>query len=364
MKIHIIIESYKIGTTIYRNAYATEEEAAAKARQLAEDYASKMKNRYIRPEITGTSAVTVTIGGSFMASFKVAAIEMEMPHPVDSIIGGDLFSITCVSRDDLECKGFDISGVTDKDMRELADRMKDDYLSQLYWESLEIIAEDVMKIPKKSSDNMTGERQEDDGHIVYTAAETEHGRCFKDLTAFEECDRICYISDRQFDGKTSLKAEDEYDEEIGYTSEAVFEIVSRHLPGSDTRTINAQAFKILKEAQGQDIEELAAGRSFTEDLKTLYPEGSRVMLQPYNPDDECREVTVVRFDCEENILVKDDEGIDQEVVLNEIHRLSDRRCPRCGQPLYHEKWSNTNDRYPYVCFDCDENFFEIETESK
>jgi hypothetical protein len=60
------------------------------------------------------------------------------------------FVITRVHRDDLEAAGFDTSNVTDSQMEYLAKKMADDYLSQLFWSSLEIIAEDVLKIPKKN----------------------------------------------------------------------------------------------------------------------------------------------------------------------------------------------------------------------
>ena len=59
------------------------------------------------------------------------------------------FNITSVSRSDLECRGFDVSQITDEQMTELAKRMANDYLVQLFWTSLEIIAEDIMEFPKK-----------------------------------------------------------------------------------------------------------------------------------------------------------------------------------------------------------------------
>lgn len=53
------------------------------------------------------------------------------------------FEITSVSRADLEEKGFDVSDVTDETMERLASKMADDYLEQMYWISLEIIAEEL-----------------------------------------------------------------------------------------------------------------------------------------------------------------------------------------------------------------------------
>ena len=58
------------------------------------------------------------------------------------------FYITSVHRDDLEERGFDVSNVTDKQMRRLANQMSDDYCNQLFHESMEILAEGL-GIPRK-----------------------------------------------------------------------------------------------------------------------------------------------------------------------------------------------------------------------
>lgn len=61
----------------------------------------------------------------------------------------DVFPITAVSRDDLEDRGFDVSNVTDSQMNKLARNMSDDYCEQMFWISMEIIAEEVLNIKKK-----------------------------------------------------------------------------------------------------------------------------------------------------------------------------------------------------------------------
>lgn len=58
------------------------------------------------------------------------------------------FPITSVSREDLEEKGFDVSKVDDATMERLASKMADDYCEQMFWTSMEIIAE-IMGIPKR-----------------------------------------------------------------------------------------------------------------------------------------------------------------------------------------------------------------------
>lgn len=63
------------------------------------------------------------------------------------------FPITSVSRDDLDALGFDTKDVSDSTMEHLAKKMADDYMEQLYWTSLRIIAE-YLEIPEKGSEEM------------------------------------------------------------------------------------------------------------------------------------------------------------------------------------------------------------------
>lgn len=61
------------------------------------------------------------------------------------------FVITEVSREDLEALDFDTSNVSDETMERLASKLADDYCEQLFWTSLDIIAE-YMEIPKRKKD--------------------------------------------------------------------------------------------------------------------------------------------------------------------------------------------------------------------
>lgn len=60
----------------------------------------------------------------------------------------EFFGITSVSRDDLESVGFDADKIADEQMERLADKMSDDYCEQLFWESMETIA-DILEFPRK-----------------------------------------------------------------------------------------------------------------------------------------------------------------------------------------------------------------------
>ena len=53
------------------------------------------------------------------------------------------FQITCVHRDDLIEAGFDGDAVDDTIMERLASKMCDDYVEQLFWIHIGIIAEDL-----------------------------------------------------------------------------------------------------------------------------------------------------------------------------------------------------------------------------
>jgi len=64
----------------------------------------------------------------------------------------ETFSISRLSREDLEARGFDASDVDDKTMQRLAEKLGDDYCEQLFWSSLEILAE-CFGIPRKEEED-------------------------------------------------------------------------------------------------------------------------------------------------------------------------------------------------------------------
>ena len=57
------------------------------------------------------------------------------------------YPISSLHVDDLAKSGFDASKITEDDMMTLADKLSDDYCDQLFWNSLEIIA-DAIGIPR------------------------------------------------------------------------------------------------------------------------------------------------------------------------------------------------------------------------
>ena len=55
----------------------------------------------------------------------------------------EFFPITSISRDDLAMLGYKTENITDEEMTILAKKMSNDYLNQMYWLSMDIIAEDM-----------------------------------------------------------------------------------------------------------------------------------------------------------------------------------------------------------------------------
>ena len=90
-------------------------------------------------------------------------------------VTGD-FPITSVCRDDLTRYNIDIDKVTDSDMACIADKMCDDYCDQLYWESLGVIVNECMSLPKIGEDN----EEDDDYNIIIRSrnGKSETGNTF------------------------------------------------------------------------------------------------------------------------------------------------------------------------------------------
>lgn len=81
-------------------------------------------------------------------SYKLSKIRED--HPEILIINNgsaqqeqkkEYFPVTSVARADLEGLGYDTTAITDDQMEELASKLGDDYCEQLFWISLNIIAE-------------------------------------------------------------------------------------------------------------------------------------------------------------------------------------------------------------------------------
>lgn len=70
----------------------------------------------------------------------------------------------------------------------------------------------------------------------------------------------------------------------------------------------------------------------------------------YDPNDYDDSLSV------DTIILISNGGSEAEVTIGEIYGITDKNCPKCGHPLYVSDLCC----YPYVCLECDENFYRIE----
>ena len=63
------------------------------------------------------------------------------------------FVITSVHRNDLARTGFDVKKISNNDMDKLAEKIANDYCNQLFWESMETIAFEILVFPKIEESN-------------------------------------------------------------------------------------------------------------------------------------------------------------------------------------------------------------------
>lgn len=85
------------------------------------------------------------------AYFNAIENPTEQERHIQMLLAEGFFPITSICRDDLKARGFDADKTTDEQMQELARRMANDYCEQLFWDSMEIIAE-LIGIPKRRVD--------------------------------------------------------------------------------------------------------------------------------------------------------------------------------------------------------------------
>lgn len=91
-----------------------------------------------------------TLLDDIKAYFDAKATPTEEEQQLKQRLSEGYFPITSVHRDDLQGAGFDVERISDDDMKELADKMANNYCEQLFWGSMEIIAE-ILGFPKKKN---------------------------------------------------------------------------------------------------------------------------------------------------------------------------------------------------------------------
>lgn len=96
----------------------------------------------LRDAIMRVTGLAIIRGTVDLSLEQIQAIINILPE-----VTGD-FPITSVCRDDLVGYDFDVEKITDDQMRELADKMEDDYCEQMFRESMNIIAKECLNLPK------------------------------------------------------------------------------------------------------------------------------------------------------------------------------------------------------------------------
>ena len=141
------------------------------------------------------------------------------------------FPITSVHRDDLKSAGFDVDKISDAEMKELAGKMADDYCEQLFWNSLKIIAGDILNFPKatdvtcpkSNSEKIRYDIHEDLFHCDMCSQTWNDKRYVlvefpEDASSFEE-EEIGYPSWDSEDNGARYVPEQEYIREFGKSPE-------------------------------------------------------------------------------------------------------------------------------------------------
>lgn len=96
-----------------------------------------------------------TLLDDIKAYFDAKANPTEEEQQLKQRLSEGYFPITSVHRDDLQGVGFDVERISDDDMKELARKMAGDYCEQLFWNSMEIIADDIMGLPKAKTKDIS-----------------------------------------------------------------------------------------------------------------------------------------------------------------------------------------------------------------
>lgn len=80
-----------------------------------------------------------------------------------------------------------------------------------------------------------------------------------------------------------------------------------------------------------------------------------IIVDALNSEDAVHQVKEM-YD-NEDIILDSDDCANRSFDVIQSHKIAEGKyCPMCGQNLCHE----TQADYPYVCLECDENFYEFE----
>lgn len=215
------------------------------------------------------------------------------------------------------------------------------------------------------------------GGTRYEPGRCGDGRCYRDDKAWESGEGICYIPGCAFseDPEDCMKAT-VYDRKA--ISDATAERLENLLGGPsgynvikiDCDIVRDFAEAVYRDCRGGDIEDRLRAISLHDLVTALkgkyYRPGTKVLVMNVTASetDTTNIRTVIRLS---NINETGAETINRHgkretVPLEGLFRMTDLKCPKCGGPLFREKYLATRDRYPLLCPECDENFFTFEAD--
>lgn len=207
----------------------------------------------------------------------------------------------------------------------------------------------------KRIDVTCGYREEyPNGDIYYYGGETAQGVVYKDMDAWASGEGVCYIGEHEFEeGWCSVNYE-------GNTRDEIIADMAEYMPGCDVKLIEQCAEYVLQTCDWESLTTMMIDVDWDEDIKDLLTEGTDVCFIPVVNVYERHYYKIANEIEDLDCFLIANEDHERYASLREVYRKSDKVCKHCGGPLYHEKYDNTRDHYPYFCPECDENFFGFE----
>ena len=192
------------------------------------------------------------------------------------------------------------------------------------------------------------------GEIRYYGDCTDNGFCYKDMNAWLLGKGVCYIPECDFEEDSFV---------LNYTDntrDIIVKDMANYLPECDVKFIEGRAECVLAECDWQCLTTMMFEIDWEEDIEAVYEVGTKVYwLDPEGLTSQ--EYEIFSFEGGEVIGLRNEHS-ECEALLSEVYRKAENKaCPYCGNSLYHEHYSRTEEHYPYFCPECDENFFEVET---
>lgn len=209
MNIYLVQHSTKMGSAIDGTACFSRENACRRITELSSQRVDELSEHIpdAHVNVIGDDRAEVFINDTRMEVFELLTVASEpLDSTVEDMLSGEAFPICCLSKADLEEHGFDTSNVTDNQMRYLARKLGDDYVEQMYWGSLDILAERA-DIPYKHDDPLSQMLPQDGSEVDISDRDDAPSWTFRDDDGNAYTDRATAV--RLRDDKVEVRWEGE-----------------------------------------------------------------------------------------------------------------------------------------------------------